>query len=174
MASPIKSRHQYGGVIRWRPSHTSKAMPPSPRRRETGLSPTSATTKEDGGKGFVGALTKRWEGPEAAYRSWYKDRSQNDFELGAVQLVSVEPNLWVANMVAQHGYQATHQGPPIRYDAVRKCLAKLAAEAKNLEASVHMPRIGCGLAGGKWEEIEPIISDELTSPGIEVSVYDFG
>ena len=44
----------------------------------------------------------------------------------------------------------------------------------NLEASVHMPRIGCGLAGGKWEEIEPIITDELTSQGIEVSVYDFG
>ena len=26
----------------------------------------------------------------------------------------------------------------------------------------------------KWEEIEPIITDELTSQGIEVSVYDFG
>ena len=77
-------------------------------------------------------------------------------------------------MVAQHGYQATAQGPPIRYDAVRMCLKKLAAEAKSLEASVHMPRIGCGLAGGKWEEIEPIITDELTSQGIEVSVYDFG
>ena len=126
------------------------------------------------GKGFVGALSKRWDGPEAAYRSWYKDRSKNDFGLGAVQLVSVEPNLWVANMVAQHGYQATAQGPPIRYDAVRECLMKLAAEAKSLEASVHMPRIGCGLAGGKWEEIEPIITDELTSQGIEVSVYDFG
>ena len=50
---------------------------------------------------------------------------------------------------------------------------KLAVEAKNLKASVHMPRIGCGLAGGKWEAIEPIITDELTSQGIEVSVYDF-
>ena len=28
-----------------------------------------------------------------------------------------------------------------------------------LSASVHMPRIGCGLAGGKWEEIEPIAAD---------------
>ena len=126
------------------------------------------------GKGFVGAFSKRWEGPEAAYRSWYKDRSKNDFGPGAVQLVAVEQNLWVANMVAQYGYQATHQGPPIRYDAVRKCLKQLAAEAKNLKASVHMPRIGCGLAGGKWEDIEPIITDELTSQGIEVSVYDFG
>ena len=126
------------------------------------------------GKGFVAALSQRWDGPESAYRSWYEDRSENDFGLGAVQLVPVEPDLWVANMVAQHGDQATDQGPPIRYDAVRRCLRKLAAEAKDLEATVHMPRIGCGLAGGRWEEIEPIIADELTSQGIEVMVYDFG
>lgn len=50
----------------------------------------------------------------------------------------------------------------------------LAVEALELEASVHMPRIGCGLAGGRWEKIEPIISDELTSHGIEVTVYDLG
>jgi O-acetyl-ADP-ribose deacetylase (regulator of RNase III) len=126
------------------------------------------------GKGFVSALSKRWDRPEAAYRSWYTDRSTNDFNLGAIQLISVEPNLWVANMVAQHGYQATAQGSPIRYDAVRQCLKRLAAHATDLRASVHMPRIGCGIAGGKWEEIESIITDELVTRGIEVTVYDFG
>ncbi len=35
-----------------------------------------------------------------------------------------------------------------------------------------MPRIGCGLAGGKWEEIEPIIQSALLENGIEVYVYD--
>jgi hypothetical protein len=35
-----------------------------------------------------------------------------------------------------------------------------------------MPRIGCGLAGGKWEEIEPIIDEELISIGVVVTVYD--
>jgi O-acetyl-ADP-ribose deacetylase (regulator of RNase III) len=125
------------------------------------------------GKGFVAALSKRWGGPETAYRSWSEDRSRDDFGLGAIQLVPVGPDLWVANMVAQHGSQATAEGPPIRYDAVRRCLKKLAAEARGLGASVHMPRIGCGLAGGRWEEIEAIIADELTSQGIEVSVYDF-
>ena len=37
-----------------------------------------------------------------------------------------------------------------------------------------MPRIGCGLAGGKWEEIEPIIERTLATAGVEVTVYDFG
>jgi hypothetical protein len=36
----------------------------------------------------------------------------------------------------------------------------------------HMPRIGCGLAGGKWEMIEPLIQRILRSENIEVFVYD--
>jgi hypothetical protein len=41
------------------------------------------------GKVFVLAVSKRWREPEAAYRAWHRDRSENDFGLGAVQLVSV-------------------------------------------------------------------------------------
>jgi hypothetical protein len=36
-----------------------------------------------------------------------------------------------------------------------------------------MPRIGCGLAGGKWEEIRPIIERTLLKNNVEVYVYDF-
>jgi hypothetical protein len=36
-----------------------------------------------------------------------------------------------------------------------------------------MPRIGCGLAGGDWREIEPILLDELSKDDIAVTVYDF-
>jgi hypothetical protein len=32
-----------------------------------------------------------------------------------------------------------------------------------------MPRIGCGLAGGKWEQMEPIITRSLVDCGIEVT-----
>jgi len=123
------------------------------------------------GKGFVLAISSRWETPETAYRAWHRGRSKNDFELGSLQLVQVAPYIWVANMVAQHGMKTGSKGPPIRYEAVRKCLKKLAIEAKSLHASVHMPRLGCGLAGGRWEEIEPIVADELAE--IEVTVYDF-
>lgn len=125
------------------------------------------------GKGFVLAISKRWQEPEAAYRAWHKDRSTNEFGLGALQLVQVEPRIWVANMVAQRGMKTGSQGPPIRYEAVRVCLRTLALKAKELEASVHMPRIGCGLAGGRWEEIEPSIMSELISNEIDVTIYDF-
>lgn len=42
-----------------------------------------------------------------------------------------------------------------------------------MSEGIHMPRIGCGLAGGKWEMIEPLIQKNIISSGIVVWVYDF-
>ncbi|SDX17691.1 O-acetyl-ADP-ribose deacetylase (regulator of RNase III), contains Macro domain [Saccharopolyspora shandongensis] len=125
------------------------------------------------GRGFVLAISRRWPEPEAAYRRWHHDRASNDFELGATQLVQVAPDTWIANMVGQHGISTSRSsGPPIRYDAVRQCLRHLAAHAARLAASVHLPRIGTGLAGARWDRIEPLITGELTGHGIPVTVYD--
>ncbi|MFI0354503.1 macro domain-containing protein [Actinomadura sp. 9N407] len=125
------------------------------------------------GKGFVLAISKRWPAPEAAYRAWHRDRAKNDFALGAVQFVQVDPYIWVANMVAQHGVKPSKKnGPPIRYEAVDQCLQSLATRALDLGATVHMPRIGCGLAGGKWPRVEPLITNRLTTQGVPVTVYD--
>jgi O-acetyl-ADP-ribose deacetylase (regulator of RNase III) len=125
------------------------------------------------GKGFVLAISRRWEQPEEAYRGWHKERANNDFALGAVQFVKVEPFIWIANMVAQHGIKSGSQGPPIRYEAVAKCLTKVAEKATEIDASIHMPRIGCGLAGGKWPKIEPLIEEHLCQRGLAVTVYEF-
>ena len=123
------------------------------------------------GKGFVLALSKKWKMPEEAYRQWYK--SQEEFTLGAVQFVNVENKLYVANMIGQHGIYKDSKGlPPIRYDAVRQCLKEVALFTIAHKASVHMPRIGCGLAGGKWERMEQIIKEELITKEIAVTVYD--
>jgi len=123
------------------------------------------------GKGFVLAISNRWKEPEADYRKWHKGR--DGFELGAVHFVQVERTVCIANMIGQHGMKSGSKGPPIRYEAVESCLEKVAAKAKELGASVHMPRIGCGLAGGKWEEIEPIIERTLIAYRIDVYVYDY-
>lgn len=123
------------------------------------------------GKGFVLAVSARWPEPERAYRDWHRGRGENDFGLGAVQFVRVGRGLWVANMVGQHGLRGGRV-PPIRYAAVRACLAKLSEKARELGASVHMPRIGCGLAGGKWELIESLVQEALCGKGVKVTVYD--
>ncbi|MGK5545813.1 macro domain-containing protein [Streptomyces sp. URMC 127] len=126
------------------------------------------------GKGFVLAVSRHWPEPERAYRRWHRERARNDFALGAVQMVRVRPDLQVANMVAQRGTKTGSSGPPIRYDAVERCLHAVAGHALAEGASVHMPRIGCGLAGGSWQRIEPIVSRTLSARGIPVTVYDRG
>jgi O-acetyl-ADP-ribose deacetylase (regulator of RNase III) len=55
------------------------------------------------GKGFVLAISRRWPQPERDYHDWYRHRASNDFGLGQVQLVQVQADIWVANMVGQHG-----------------------------------------------------------------------
>ncbi|UNO43074.1 macro domain-containing protein [Streptomyces sp. MST-110588] len=124
------------------------------------------------GKGFVLALSRRWPEPEAAYRRWYRERAHNDFGLGAVQFVQVGLHLWIANIIGQRGIRTGSKGVPVRYEAIDAGLARVADRAAELGASVHMPRIGCGLAGGTWTRVEPLISERLVRRGIPVTVYD--
>ncbi|MER5913342.1 macro domain-containing protein [Streptomyces sp. NPDC001982] len=126
------------------------------------------------GRGFVLALSRRWPQPEAEYRAWHRDRAAGDFGLGAVQLVQVERYVWVANMIGQRGIRTGSKGVPVRYDAIDTALGRLSDEVIELGATVHMPRIGCGLAGGKWSRVEPLITERLVQRGIAVTVYDHG
>lgn len=124
------------------------------------------------GKGFVMAISKRWKEPEKAYRNWFQ--SKDNFELGQVQFVRVEDDLWIANVIGQHKINMDESGlPPIRYEAIEKGLEQVGQIAKEKNASVHMPRIGCGLAGGTWDKIETLISTTILTNDIEVTVYDF-
>ena len=121
------------------------------------------------GRGFVAALSDRWPEPEVAYRAWY--RSKKDFELGAVQFVSTDRDLWVANLIGQHGLRSRFH-VPVRYEAIRTGLEHVAAFCESHQATVHMPRIGAGLAGGDWNTIVKLIKAALVDQGINVTVYD--
>ena len=125
------------------------------------------------GRGFVLAISNRWKEPERQYKAWFQTKPKPT--LGEVQFVEVSESLVVANIIGQHGIRSPRNQTapaPIRYDAVRYGLSQVANYALANSASVHMPRIGCGLAGGAWKEIEPIISDCLLSMKVEVFVYD--
>ena len=124
------------------------------------------------GRGFVVALSRRSPEPERRYRAWHRGEENQAFELGMVQLVQMTEDTWVANLIGQHDIRPHGGVPPIRYEAVREGLKRVAAHARELGASVHMPRIGCGLAGGKWDEVSIVIQQELCARGISVTVYD--
>lgn len=117
------------------------------------------------GAGFVLAISKRWKEPEEAYRAMKKRT------LGTAMIVPVEEDIWVANMIGQRGVNHVgREDAPIRYAAVRAALAAVNDSAFRSGATLHMPRIGCGLAGGSWEHIEKIIKEVAS---VDVYVYDF-
>lgn len=115
------------------------------------------------GAGFVLAVSKRWPEPESRYL-------QASLSLGDVQITKVEDDIWVCNMVAQSGVRSRYNITPLRLDSLKDCLTKIDIAASTQNASIHMPRIGCGLAGGKWEDVEKVIESSLHR---KVYVYDF-
>lgn len=123
------------------------------------------------GAGFSGALSARWPKVESEYRNWWRER-YGKLKLGDIQTIQVLSDLAVINMVAQHGVVGKDNPKPIDYDALKVCLAKAGNEISEYNAAVHMPRIGCGLAGGEWEKVEKIVEDELLKRSINVTVYD--
>lgn len=126
------------------------------------------------GAGFVLAISKRHPGPERQYRNLYRE---DCLPLGTIQICEYTDRYTaVVNMIAQRG--VTRPGkhltlPPVRYHALTNCFLRLMVyvRERHTSATFHMPRIGCGLAGGKWELIEPIIKDTICKTG-PVFVYD--
>jgi O-acetyl-ADP-ribose deacetylase (regulator of RNase III) len=123
-----------------------------------------------GGRGFAKYLKKKWPAVEKEFIKW-RDSNSGDFRLGSLHKYYLDEKSLIISMIAQKGYGASF-GPRIRYGALRICLQQLAQEALLNSASVHMPRIGCGEAGGSWNMVSELIDDELCAKGVVVKIYD--
>lgn len=121
------------------------------------------------GAGFALAVARKWPQVAKDYRQLHREHG---LQLGLVQMVRVHQRIVVANMVAQHGYKRSPDGVPLDYDALRKCLEGVVKAAIRNDCSIHMPRIGAGLAGGDWFRIADIIKETICDRGLRVTVYD--
>jgi O-acetyl-ADP-ribose deacetylase (regulator of RNase III) len=131
--------------------------------------------------GFAKAIAARHPRAQTRFKNWARGdhllaNTARSFQLGAVQWVGVGYDLgrshrfgdrWVANMVAQHGLRSATNQHPLDLDALSLCLLDVAVEARG---PIAMPRLGCGLAGGNWDEVEPVIDAALKAN--DVHVYD--
>lgn len=121
------------------------------------------------GGAFARSLRQLYPEAQEDFRTWAnEDRSR--LSLGAAFIGEVHNDLFVATIVAQHGYGPS-ASPRIRYGAVAAALRIVARFASEQDATVHMPRIGAGQAGGRWELIHEIVDETLTRHGIPVTVY---
>lgn len=87
--------------------------------------------------------------------------------LGEVIVIRVGARTYLAAVVAQRGYGRSAV-PRLRYAALEKSLRRLVTSAKKLDASVRMPRIGCGSAGGTWKRVLPLVAAAVVN---KVRVY---
>merc|ERR1712046_249160 len=101
------------------------------------------------GKGFVMSITDTWgKQPGKMYRKWHETGAKGQFALGRVQLIELTEVISLANIIGQHGIKTGSNGPPVRYEAIQHGLEAVFCHAASISASVHMPQIGAGLAGG--------------------------
>jgi len=120
------------------------------------------------GGGFALVVRKKWPQIQESFRSWAESGS---LELGKTHIAFADSSTAVFNMICQHGYGPSPK-PRIRYAHLKTCLDQLASFALQRQASVHLPRIGCGQAGGSWEIVSELIDYTLCRRGIRVTVYD--
>ena len=119
------------------------------------------------GRGFVVPLGEKYPMAKSAYLSL------PEYTLGKIQVINCGNDIVVVNMIAQYGIFPMNGIPPIRYDAVRQCLIKVHNKALLECRSVHMPKIGSGLAGGDWKTIYKIIQDIFDTFGVDVYIYEY-
>ena len=121
-----------------------------------------------GGNGFAVAVRRRWPTVQSSFQEYARE---DGLRLGEIHVTEAEPEIWVASMVAQKGYCPSVR-PKIRYAALRSALTKVAQTAKQFDATLHMPRIGCGEGRGRWDMIVDLVRSECVFRGLSVVVYD--
>lgn len=127
------------------------------------------------GAGFVLSISKKWKLPELTYRN------KQNYKLGDIDVCNVSANIRVVNMICQNGIRK--YGDPknkvyIKYEYLEICLRKVRKVIEDVNQEKHiiinMPRIGCGLAGGKWTDVEKRIIDVFGDiSDLTINVYDY-
>jgi O-acetyl-ADP-ribose deacetylase (regulator of RNase III) len=122
------------------------------------------------GGGFSRVARERWPSAQKAFREW-AEQDRSNLRLGKVHIADVDENFAVVSMVAQHGFGPSPK-PRIRYMALRTCLEQLGTVAAERNASVHMPKIGSGQAGGSWSIVRELVQEAVCARRIKVFVYE--
>lgn len=102
------------------------------------------------GSGVAKALYTKWPKVREAYMA------RTRMVIGEVQFVDVEPGIVVANCFTQdqYGYDGAQYA---KLDGILNALHEVAAYdalVTGLDV-IHIPRIGCGLGGLDWRDLEP-------------------
>lgn len=121
------------------------------------------------GAGFTSALDRKWSHIREQYVKWSKN--EDWFKGGMIQIVPAEKNIYICNMIGQHGIVGPKNPKPVNYEWLFEGMNQLNNWITNYRAlkfhmgpdflapkiSIHCPRFGAGLAKGDWNTIELLI-----------------
>jgi hypothetical protein len=135
--------------------------------------------------GVVVPIGKKWPHVKEAYCDWYQTTNHTcsfvedceiPFLLGEVQFVKGDDEFVVANMLAQKspGHVEVINGknwPPIRHEALKECMERVAEFVKINNATIIAPWFGTLRAGSTKEVIKEMI--EQIWGDLDVTIYEF-
>lgn len=127
------------------------------------------TAKPWGGAGFASQVRRSFPEVWNRFKRETIDARRTP-TLGDVFAATIRDDVSVAHMVAQHGIGAART-QRLRYAALAQCLSEVRERAKQLGATVHMPRVGTGHGGANWDVVRELITEELVDKGIATTVY---
>lgn len=125
--------------------------------------------KRVAGAGLAAAISRKWP-------SWAEAFKRTTPHLGNAWIQPVAPDnivaVWVASLYAQNGYGTDRRHTD--YEAFDHALMSLELQTIGLRGLGHKMifpvGIGCGLAGGNWKIIEPMIAEHF--PNAIMIKYD--
>ena len=137
------------------------------------------------GKGFVLALSNKWELPEKHYRAFYAGtapypaRQEKNPILGRTCYAKIDKRLLVDNMIGKHVTVCEDNPKPVKYGALASAMKAVVGYIRMIQTQVsnpvviHCPKFGSDLAGGDWNFILELIRECWLEEGIDVVVYEW-
>jgi O-acetyl-ADP-ribose deacetylase (regulator of RNase III) len=120
------------------------------------------------GAGIALAIKQRFPRAFQVYSETY-DRA--GLQLGTITHAEVEPELIIVNAITQDDWRRPDKSAVLAdYGAIETAFGHVRSLALQHRLPVHFPLIGCGLAGGLWEEVAPRIERAL-GPDIEKCLW---
>lgn len=126
------------------------------REAKSGFIASGCNSRNSNGSGLAKSLAEKWPQVKTSYHDFYAERDY--LNLGEIRPVKVGENLYVVNMITQDnfgydgGLYVSYAAIEIAFDSLVKSINRF-----GLEKTIHVPKIGCGLAGGDWEVVKEIL-----------------
>ena len=119
------------------------------------------------GSGIAGQIARKWPHVRDAYLRLHRSGGTI---LGFFQPVLIGNDQFIVNAGTQDRYMprgVVHAD----YDAINDVLESLKLYTTNKHQRIGIPKIGSGLAGGDWEEVERIALKHFSDRDITVYIY---